>query len=170
MRFRRCVSSLCLLAACSVLAIGCTSAPADNSAVPEAQQWLKDWTNAFQTKNSDAMSALYAQDVVAYDIIPPLQYAGKDAYMKDWKEFFAEFNGPLKTDMKDCHFQTSGNLAALECLTLLSGTTTKGETVNSWLRVTSILRKDNGKWLDIHDHASYPEDPATGKALEDLKP
>jgi len=170
MRIRSTIVYSCLLTTCAFMAIGCKTGPADNSAEPEIRQWLNDWTAAFQTRNLDAISALYAPDVVAYDVIPPLQYVGKDVYMKDWKDFFGEFNGPLKNEMKDCHIQISGNLATVECLELLSGTTTKGKTINSWSRVTSILRKDNGKWLDIHDHASYPADDATGKALMDLKP
>jgi len=170
MRIRRGISSMCLVAVFAAGMIGCNSAPADNSAAPEVQQWLNDFTNAFQTKNLDAMGALYAPDVVTYDVIPPLQYVGKDAYMKDWKDFFAGFNGPLKMDIKDCHIQSSGNLATVECLDFVSGTMTNGTAFNSWLRATTILRKDNGKWLDIHDHVSYPADMASGKALMDLKP
>jgi ketosteroid isomerase-like protein len=169
MLFRRSITSLCLLAAFAAGTIGCNTAPADNSAEPEVRQWMADWTKAFGSRDLAGMNALYAADTRAYDLVPPLQYAGKDAYMKDWKDFFAEFQ-TLHTEMKDCHIQSSGNLATVECLNLLKGTSTKGEKMSSWLRVTTILRKDNGKWLDIHDHVSYPTDLATGKSVMDLKP
>ena len=170
MQFRRIVSSLCLLAACTMAAIGCQSAPADNSAEPAIRQWLTDWTTAFQSKNIDGIKALYASDVVAYDVIPPLQYVGKDAYIKDYGDFFGSFQGPLMVEIKDCHISSSGNLAYAACLERFSGTTTKGQKVDSWIRETSVFRLADGKWLDIHDHASYPADMDSGKALMDLKP
>ena len=143
--------------------------PPAAGAEPEIRQWLADWTTAFQTKNEAGMVALYAPDVVAYDLIPPLQYDGKDAYMKDWHDFFAGFQGPLTNEVKDCHISSSGNLAYAACLNHLGGTTTKGDKVDSWIRVTSVFRKVDGKWLDIHDHVSDPTDLATGKSLMDLK-
>jgi len=100
----------------------------------------------------------------------PLQYVGKDAYMKDWKDFFAGFKRATQDGYEGLPHQSSGNLATVECLDFVSGTMTNGTAFNSWLRATAVLRKDNGKWLDIHDHVSYPADMGSGKAIMDLKP
>jgi len=170
MRFTGTLARLCLLATCSFFAAGCNTPPAENSAVPDIQKWMADWTTAFQSKDEAGMAALYAPGLVAYDIVAPLQYAGKDAYMKDWHEFFTSFQGPLTTEFKDCHISSSGDLAYALCLERLAGTSTKGEKIDMWLRVTSIFHKEDGKWLDIHDHVSVPADMASGKAVMDLKP
>jgi ketosteroid isomerase-like protein len=52
----------------------------------------------------------------------------------------------------------------------MTGTLKGGQKSEVWLRVTSGLRRINGRWLIIHDHISAPADFATGKAVLDLKP
>src|SRR5258708_37207075 len=55
------------------------------------------WAKAFQSRDVDKIMSVYAPGdaVVAYDIVPPLQYLGNDAYRKDYQEFLAQFDGPL---------------------------------------------------------------------------
>lgn len=38
--------------------------------------------------------AVYAHDVFVYDVIPPRQYATRDAYKKDWESVFFDVSGP----------------------------------------------------------------------------
>ncbi len=39
-----------------------------------------------------------------------------------------------------------------------------GKPLDLNIRVTDVLRKTNGRWLIIHEHASFPVDMAIGKA------
>jgi len=39
--------------------------------------------------------------VVAYDVVAPLQYKGKDAYRKDYLEFLAQYDGPIQLEFRD---------------------------------------------------------------------
>ena len=55
----------------------------DNAATNEIRGWLDRWTKAFTEEDVDAIMALYADDVIAYDIVPPLQYVGKSAYRSE---------------------------------------------------------------------------------------
>lgn len=163
---------LCTVLVCfalTLLAAHSQSAPpaADEAGV---RQWLDSFTKAFNARDRNAIMALYAPDVVAYDVVPPLQYTGSEAYGKDWDTFFAQFKGPLTMEVQDLHIQVSGDLAMMEALEQVSGTMTNGQPMNMWIRDTTGLRKVNGKWLDFHDHVSVPVDLATGKAAMDLKP
>src|SRR5437870_5389588 len=54
----------------------------------EIRAWLDRWTKAFTKQDVDTIMALYTDDVVAYDIVPPLQYIGKAAYRADYQQFF----------------------------------------------------------------------------------
>ena len=134
------------------------------------RQWLDIWIKAFQARDVNAIAALYAPDVVAYDIVPPLQYVGWDAYRKTYEGFFAQYKGPLEVEFRDVHVSVQGDLAIATGLERLSGTLTNGEKSSVWARFTSVFRKSNGKWLDIHDHVSVPTDLASGKARLDLNP
>lgn len=134
------------------------------------RHWLDLWMKAFQARDENAIAALYDPDVVAYDIVPPLQYVGWDAYRKVYQGFLAQYKGPLEVEFRDVHISVRGDLAFVTGLERLGGTLISGQKSSIWARFTSILRKTNGKWLDIHDHVSVPADIASGKASLDLKP
>jgi ketosteroid isomerase-like protein len=114
--------------------------------------------------------ALYAPGVVAYDIVPPLQYIGADAYRKDYEEFFAQYEGPIDIELRDLHIIAGDGVAFATSLQRISGTLKNGQKSDIWVRVTNGFRKINGRWLDTHDHVSVPVDLASGKAVLDLKP
>jgi ketosteroid isomerase-like protein len=108
--------------------------------------------------------------VVAYDVVPPLQYIGKEAYRADFQQFFSQYDSDLKVEVRDLHIVASGDLGYATGLQLVSGTLKRGNKYEIWLRFTSLLRKSDGRWLDFHDHVSVPADIQSGKAMLDLKP
>jgi ketosteroid isomerase-like protein len=164
--------SLCLPAALLFSLAGLPSpAAAQTASAGETQvrHWLDDFQKAFAARDTEATMKLYAPDVIAYDITPPLQYVGKDAYTKDFATYYAGYKN-LAIEVRDVHIYVEGNLAIIACLEHVSGTLNSGQATSMWLRTTSGLRKVNGKWLDFHDHVSVPTDFDTGKSLTDLKP
>src|SRR5215472_8340555 len=114
--------------------------------------------------------ALYADDVVAYDVVPPLQYVRKEAYRKDYESFLSQYGGNLRLEVRDLHVGVKGDLGYATGLQLISGTLKSGQKSDVWLRFTSLFRKADGRWLDFQDHVSVPVDIESGKAMLDLKP
>jgi ketosteroid isomerase-like protein len=166
-----------VLLACVALLIvtACKSAPPPAPPAPVSDEagvraWIDSFQKALESKDINAIMALYTSDVRAYDLVPPLQYVGSDAYRKDYESFISMFPGPVSLEFSDLHIQTTGDLAMIECLQHISATPAKGKKVDFWSRVTTGLRRENGKWLDFHDHVSVPADLDKGKALMDLKP
>jgi uncharacterized protein (TIGR02246 family) len=162
-----------LMSLASVPVDGQTKSPApvnsDNAARKEIQAWLDRWTKAFTTQDVDAILALYTDDVVAYDVVPPLQYVGKAEYRVDYQQFFSQYDN-LHVEVRDLHIGTSGDLAYASGLELISGTLRNGQKSNIWLRFTSLFRKSDGRWLDFHDHVSVPAEIESGKAMLDMQP
>ena len=136
----------------------------------DIRQWFDRWAKAFRTHDVHAILALYAPGVVAYDLVPPLQYVGADAYRKDYDEFFAQYEGPIDIELRDVHIIAGDGVAFATSLQRISGTLKNGQHSDVWVRVTNGFRKINGQWLDTHDHVSVPADLASGKAVLDLKP
>ena len=138
----------------------------------EIRAMLDRWAKAFQAHDIEGIMANYAPGdaVVAYDIVPPLQYKGKNAYGKDYAEFLAQYDGPIQVDFRDMRILSSGDVGFVHCLERLTGKLKSGQPSDLWVRYTGGLRKMNGKWLIVHDHVSVPADFETGKASLDLKP
>jgi ketosteroid isomerase-like protein len=141
----------------------------DNAARKEIQAWLDRWTKAFTQMDVDSILALYTDDVVAYDVVPPLQYVGKAEYRIDYQQFFSRYES-LHVEVRDLHIGTGGDFGYASGLELISGTLRNGQKSKVWLRFTSLFRKSDGRWLDFHDHVSVPAEIESGKAMLDLQP
>jgi ketosteroid isomerase-like protein len=138
----------------------------------EIRSLLGGWSKAFRNKDVDGVMAIYApgQELVAYDIVPPLEYRGVDAYRRDYAAFFEEFNGPLDVEIRDLHIVGSSDVAFSYGLERMAGTLRDGAPFETWVRFTQGYRRIGGHWYAVHDHISVPAEPQTGKARFDLKP
>jgi len=142
----------------------------DDNEAQEIRRSIDRWTKAVSAKDIDRLMELYTDDVVAYDVVPPLQYVGKAAYRADFQQFFAQYDSDLRVETRELHIGANGDLGYATGLQMISGTLKHGQKSGVWVRFTSLYRKVNGKWLDFHDHVSVPVEIQSGKALLDLKP
>jgi len=140
------------------------------AAEDEIRAAIENWAEAVNARDVKRIMAHYAPDVVAFDAIAALQFKGVEAYGKHWKTCLAMCAGPTTFEVHEPAITANGGLAFVHYLCLCSGTNDKGETQGGWTRATVCLRRIGGRWRIVHEHFSAPFDPASGKALFDLKP
>lgn len=130
------------------------------------------WTTAMQEKNLDGVMSIYQRgpSLVAYDVVPPLQYKGWDAYRADYKAFFDQYDGPIEIELRDLVIDADATFGYSHELQRVSGTLKGGQKVAFWLRVTDVYRKVGKQWRVVHEHVSAPTNLETGKAALDLTP
>lgn len=114
--------------------------------------------------------ALYAPDIVSFDLGPPLRHVGATAKRQNWVDAFAMYQPPLGYEMRDLTIAVGDDVAFGHSLNRISGTLKNGHRSDHWLRWTACFRKIDGKWLIVHDHVSLPVDFESGRALFDLEP
>jgi len=134
------------------------------------QGLLDDCIRSLRDKNIEGIMSLYAQEVVSFDIVPPLRYIGADAFRKVWEEVFFVYQGPIDYEMHDLHITVGDDVAFTHSLNRISGTMITGQKTALWLRWTACFRKINGTWLIVHHQNSVPVDLQTGRAVLSLKP
>ena len=125
---------------------------------------------AVRAKNIDEVMSAYAADMVAFDIVPPLQFVGTKAFRKPWQDVFETYRGPIDYEVRDLSITAGDDVAFSHSLNRISGALKNGHKTDTWLRFTACFRKNDGKWLITHLQASVPVDFAHGKAVLDLKP
>jgi ketosteroid isomerase-like protein len=162
----------------SVLTLACVLLPwmpkahtaTDDEA--EIRQLLDRWAKAFRAKDLNGIMSIYApgEALVAYDIVPPLQYTGFEAYKKDYQEFLDQFQGAPDVEYRDLSITAGNTVAFSRGLERMSGTLKNGQKFDAWVRFTECYRRINGHWLAIHDHISVPVDLDSGEAVLNLKP
>jgi uncharacterized protein (TIGR02246 family) len=134
------------------------------------QRLLDEGIRSVRSKNIEGVMALYAPEVVSFDIVPPLQYKGAEAFRKRWEEVFSSFSGPIGYELHDLSVTVGDDVAFSHSLNRISGTLHTGQQTDLWLRWTACFRKSNGQWLIMHHQNSVPVDLQTGRAVLDLKP
>jgi uncharacterized protein (TIGR02246 family) len=125
---------------------------------------------AIRAKDLQAVMAAYAPDMVAFDIVPPLQYIGADAFRKPWQEVFELYENPIEYEVRDLRITARDDVAFSHSLNRMKGTMKNGKKTDLWLRWTACYRKTDGRWRIAHLQASVPADMASGKAVLDLHP
>src|SRR5215831_19709110 len=105
----------------------------------EIKALYDQWAKAFEAKNIDGIMAIYApgDDVIAYDVVPPLQYKGKDAYRKDYLEFLNQYDGPIHVEYRDMRIISSDDVGFVHALERFTGKLKNGQASDLWLRATS---------------------------------
>lgn len=56
------------------------------------------WRDAFEAGDAERIMTYYApgDEIVSYDIMPPLEYSGRAMYLESWRHFFGAFDGRAK--------------------------------------------------------------------------
>ena len=144
----------------------------DNKNSDEAQikRVIERGVEAIRAKDLDGVMSMYAPELVSFDIVPPLQYVGTDAYRKQWGEVFSSFPGPINYEIVDLSITVGSDVAFAHSFNRLSATLPTGQKIGHWLRWTACFQKIGGKWLIVHMQASVPVEVMTGRAALDLKP
>jgi len=111
---------------------------------------------AIRDKDIDALMTHYAPDVVAYDVMPPVDVQGAADYRKNFERWFASMQGPIDYEMNGLRISMSESHAFCHCVSHVRGKRKDGEKVDYWVRVTTCFQKANGQWLVGHEHVSMP--------------
>jgi len=166
---------------------GCTQAPpatdakaAEAKAAEAAAKDVADikamedrFIKAAATKDVSAIMAFYVPDasLFVFDVTPPRQYVGADAYRKDWQDLLSLFPGPIDVSISDIDVTAGGGDVAFgHSVQHLGGTMKDGKKMDLTVRLTDGYKRVNGQWLIAHEHVSVPVDVLTGKADLTSKP
>jgi uncharacterized protein (TIGR02246 family) len=139
----------------------------DETAIRQRIDTLAD---AIRAMDLEGVKPAFAQDVVSFDIEPPLRHLGAEAKWRNWEKVFAAYQPPLAYEIRDFAVTVGDGVAFGHALSRLSGTLKNGNRSGYWVRWTTCFRKIDGHWLIAHDQISVPTDLASGRALLNLEP
>ena len=136
----------------------------------EIKKALEGYVEALRARDIDGVMSIYAPDLVAFDLVPPLQYVGADTYRNHWLEGWSLLQGPFGYEVANLDITVGDDVAFTRSLNRSSVTLNTGQKAEFWLRWTTCLRKIGGTWLIVHMHVSVPFDFETGRAVLNLQP
>jgi len=120
------------------------------------RQRVQALAEAIRGKDVDRVMSFYADDVVVFDVRPPLDTRGVDAYRQNFERWFASFDGPLSFELQGLRIVASESAAFCHYLCLVVGSRPDGRTSGYWARGTTCFERRDAEWLVTHEHISMP--------------
>lgn len=140
------------------------------SAEDELRDLVEERVHAVRQRDSATLAARPVQDVIAFDVLPPLNSQGSQAMADRVQQWFDAYDGPIDYTVRDLRVSAAGDLGFCSFLYHVGGALKTGDQVSMWVRATLCCRRIDRRWRIVHDHESVPFDPATGQALLSLEP
>jgi len=140
--------------------------PESAHAGDEAQlrQLIADQLSAIGAKDLDRLMTHYAAEVVVFDVKPPFQTTGADAWRRTWAACLPYVPDACQTESRDLRLTGSGDVALAHWRWRLTGMAKDHPAMQTWMRSTAGDRRSRGRWPSVHEHASVPFDPQTAQA------
>jgi uncharacterized protein (TIGR02246 family) len=138
--------------------------PAGLSDKAQIEALEKGFAAAFNAKDAAKIMSFYTRDgLFVFDVSPPRQFVGWDAYKKDWDGLLASFPGPLVFKLSDLSVTVVGLVAYGHSIQSMQTTAKDGTKSDMVVRVTDVYRKAGGHWKIVQEHVSMPVDLDTMK-------
>jgi uncharacterized protein (TIGR02246 family) len=117
---------------------------------------IERWAKAVQAVDLDGVLADHADDIVMFDVPPPNEVRGKEAYRETWPPFFNWLKRGAVFEIVSLDVTAGGDVAFAHAL-LRCGTDEEfKKNPDNRLRLTIGLRKQDGRWVVAHEHHSFP--------------
>jgi ketosteroid isomerase-like protein len=124
----------------------------------EIKALLEAWADAVRRHDVPAILAHHDSDMVMFDLPPPLQCKGIEAYKQTWDLFFRCHKPGAAFDIEELAV-TAGRDVAFAVAIMRCGPDSSSNPADKdgfLFRLTVGLRKAAGHWRIAHEHHSVP--------------
>ncbi|SRR6266496_23881 len=130
----------------------------NNTITDEAmiRELVEDWARAVRDKNFDGILAHHSPEVLMFDVPPPLESKGIEAYRETWDLFYSAQPDPIAFDIQRMDVVAGAGVAFVTALMRCAEKGENEERIKLDFRLTIGLRKINGCWMILHEHHSVP--------------
>jgi ketosteroid isomerase-like protein len=125
----------------------------DNAAIRNV---VESWTAAVRRRDFGGILQNHSSDIVMFDVPPPFQSRGIEAYKKTWDLFFSCSSDPILFDITEMSITAGKDVAFVVATMRCAGSEINGEHTGLDFRLTVGLRKIDGRWTITHEHHSVP--------------
>jgi ketosteroid isomerase-like protein len=116
---------------------------------------VQQWAEAVRRKDMDGILRHHAADFVMFDVPPPLQSRGMEAYRDTWPLFFGASPNPPVFEIVDLKTTAGADvafaIALMRCVVVADGRSSDLD-----FRLTICFEKIAGQWTFVHEHHSVP--------------
>lgn len=124
----------------------------------EIQMIIENWAKAVRKHDIDGILAYHSEDIVMYDVPPPFESRGIEAYRKTWDTFYKWAKDSGVFDITEMNIVAGDDVAFAYASMKCMGYSDSFAEEPLKFRLTVGLEKNDGKWLITHEHHSIPSE------------
>ena len=117
---------------------------------------VESWAAAVRRRDFEGILQNHSSDMVMFDVPPPFQSKGIEAYKKTWDLFFSCSGDPIVFDITSMTITAASDVAFVVATMHCTEPGADGERRGLDFRLTIGLRKIGGRWTITHEHHSVP--------------
>jgi uncharacterized protein (TIGR02246 family) len=117
---------------------------------------VESWAAAVRRKDFAGILQNHSPDMVMFDVPPPFQSKGIDAYRKTWDTFFSWSSDPIPFDFTEMSITAGRDVAFVVAAMRCAEPGPDGKQKSLDFRLTIGLHKIEGRWTITHEHHSVP--------------
>ncbi len=129
-----------------------SSSGIQKTAEAQVRELIENWAGAVRAQDLDGILKHHAPEIVMFDVPPPVQSKGIDAYRKTWDVFYRWFGDAGVFDLSELTITAGEDVAFAHGLIRCAGRDANELAV----RLTVGCRKIDGQWTVTHEHHSEP--------------
>ena len=124
----------------------------------DIQGLIESWAKAVRDQDRAGIRADHDSEILMFDVPPPLLSRGLDAYMATWERFLSWSEKPVAFDFDDLKITAGKDVAFATAIGRCAGIDANGKREELEFRLTTCLRKIDGRWRVTHEHHSLPSE------------
>ncbi|KAA6465241.1 SgcJ/EcaC family oxidoreductase [Acidobacteria bacterium AB60] len=132
---------------------GTQSSSREHQAIREV---VESWAAAVRRKDFEAILKNHSSDIVMFDVPPPIQSKGIEAYKTTWDLFFSCSGDSVIFDINTMTIFADKEIAFVIALMHCTEPGPGGERKGLDFRLTIGLQKIDDQWTIVHEHHSVP--------------
>src|SRR5215475_14292063 len=117
---------------------------------------VESWAAAVRRRDFEGILQSHSADIVMFDVPPPFQSKGIEAYKKTWDLFFSCSGDPVVFDITAMTIFADGSVAFVIAKMHCTEPGSQGQREDLEFRLTIGLQKIDGQWTIMHEHHSVP--------------
>ena len=114
------------------------------------------WAAAVRSEDIEGILRHHAADLVMFDVPPPFQIKGIEAYRETWRQFFSWSDEPVPFAFTEMNITAGADVAFVVATLGCAEPDAEGKQKPLNFRLTMGLRKIDGQWVITHEHHSVP--------------
>jgi uncharacterized protein (TIGR02246 family) len=123
----------------------------------EIRALIERWTQAVRDGDLEGVLADHSDDIQMFDVPPPNELRGIDAYRETWPPFFEWVQRGAEFEIVSLDVSAGYEVAFATALLRCGTEEDQRKRPDDRLRLTVGLRREGGRWVVSHEHHSFPD-------------